>query len=142
MRRIYAFLPLIACHSTSPDRPGMGEGLPPPEHTDTAEAHDTVAVETIDQGDCDEAYPAVVINELVTANLDSLTDASGHTPDWIELASQADEAVSLKDWSLQAGSDATWTLPDVTLEPDAVLLVLASGEAESTADELHADFSL
>lgn len=72
----------------------------------------------------------VVINEVMSANLNTISDEDGELPDWIELYNPANAAVSLAGYSLSDdGSDLQkWVLPEIALEPHCYLLVFASGK--------------
>ena len=98
---------------------------------DSADTASSDSVETIDQGDCAELHPAVRLNEVVTANLESLTAPEGGTPDWLELINHDESPVALEGWVLEADGSA-WTLPAQTLMPGGVALILAEG---SSSDE-------
>ena len=72
----------------------------------------------------------------------------GSTPDWIEIYNAGDEALDLQGYHLTDDPDdlAQWTFPSVVLEPDAYLLVFATGsDGEDGVGELgylHATFAL
>ena len=142
MRTLPAVLvALIACQSVTLEHPSSTEDASSSTEDASSSLDETVPVDTIASVDCTGEHPALVINEVLSANLENLTDADGDTPDWIELASQASDPVDLEGWTLSDSSDTGWSLPAMTLDPGGVLLVLASGK-ESTDKELHADFSL
>jgi hypothetical protein len=110
------------------------------ETEETAAPTDTEETERIPDYCDGVTHPALVINELVAANLEGVTDADGATSDWIELANHDVAAIPLAGWSLSDGGDA-WPLPDLVLDPGAILMVFASG-ADRSEGELHASFSL
>jgi len=122
---------------TAPD--GEDSGAPEPE--DSGER----APDAEDLPDpCGEvAHPAVVINELLSANVHGLEDADGDTPDWIEIANRDVAAADLSGWTLSddAGDPGKWALPGIALEPGEVALFLASGE-DRIDGEVHTSFSL
>ena len=72
--------------------------------------------------------PRVVINEVVASNVNGLVDEDGETPDWIELYNADEMPVSLSGWGLSDDPEEPleWVLPDLTLQPGAFLLILAS----------------
>ena len=72
--------------------------------------------------------PRIVINEVVASNVNGLVDEDGETPDWIELFNAGDTPVALGGWGLSDDPDEPlrWQLPELTLQPGAFLLVLAS----------------
>lgn len=73
---------------------------------------------------------SVVINEVMSANVNTISDEDGEFPDWIELYNPANIAVSLAGYSLSDDSSdlQKWILPEVVLEPHGYLLVFASGK--------------
>ncbi|MCK6521750.1 CotH kinase family protein [Myxococcota bacterium] len=88
---------------------------------------------------------AVRINEVVSANRESLNDGDGDSSDWIELYNDSDEAVSLAGWGLSDDPDDpfAWTFPDITLAARGFLVVFASGkDTAGPAGELHTSFKL
>ncbi|NOY27185.1 MAG: hypothetical protein GXP62_15055, partial [Oligoflexia bacterium] len=90
-----------------------------------------------------QEHAALVINELLSANLHGLLDADGDSSDWIELANLDEVAVDLDGWALSDDANEVpgWALPSSTLEPGEIMLVFASGK-DRHGDEEHADFSL
>lgn len=90
------------------------------------------------------ASGALVINELMPDNETYRLGARGESCDYIELRNQGDQPIDLAGYMLSddEGRPDKHVLPGRTLEPGAVLLVLASGEASQTPDEPHAPFKL
>lgn len=92
--------------------------------------------------DVESDWPALVVNELMAGNTDTVQDPSGGWPDWIELYNPTDAAVVLDGW----------TVTDTLVEPDkhpldaltiaagGHLLLWADGEPELGPD--HLSFSL
>lgn len=151
MQRSILLTPLIllAC---SPDKAGpTGEDTPassdsaPVGDPDSASGGDSAPTDTPDPC-ADAVWPDLRINELVAANLESLTDAAGDTPDWFELVNRSDGPVALDGWTLANEDDDAWAPAGLTLEKDELLLVLASGEAQAgdphAGEEVHAGFKL
>ncbi len=70
----------------------------------------------------------VVINEIVASNSASIKDEDGDSPDWVELYNTRSNPVNLKGFGLTDDKDAPlkWTFPEVTLAPQAFLVVFAS----------------
>ncbi len=91
------------------------------------------------------SFPAtaqVVLNEVVSRNAASLTDADGDTPDWIELHNVGSSPIRLLEYTLADGAGPErWALPDVALEPQAFFVVFASGKNRRDG-EAHADFRI
>ncbi len=128
-KRWFLVLALAACRPVSVlGPPGDSE----PSAGDTAEQVGSA---------CDEnSYPKLVINELMSANLHTLEDSEGDTPDWIELANLDEVTVTIEGWAL--GDDGQrWQLPARQLQPGELLLLFASGD-DSSSGELHTSFSL
>lgn len=99
---------------------------------------------------CLPAVPAsaagdIVLNEVVTANADSLEDEDGDSPDWIELYNVSSTAVPLAGWGLS--DDPTrpfrWVFPAVQLAPRSYLVIYASGkDRRIPGAPLHTGFQL
>ncbi|NQV31516.1 MAG: CotH kinase family protein, partial [Phycisphaeraceae bacterium] len=92
---------------------------------------------------------SVWINELVASNRRTLTDASGNTPDWIELYNDGSQAVDLNGWLLTDDPDTVdkWSFPEhAVLVPHGYLVVLASGETSDpvidSQVDIHTNFAL
>ncbi|MBN2505905.1 MAG: lamin tail domain-containing protein [Verrucomicrobia bacterium] len=91
------------------------------------------------------ANAALRISEFMAENDGFLRDADGDTPDWIELHNEGAAPASLAGWHLtdDPANPAKWTFPAITLEPDAYLVVFASGKDRAAAGaELHTNFQL
>lgn len=73
---------------------------------------------------------AVVFNELVSSNTQSLLDEDGESPDWIELYNPSGNEIDLKGFWLS--DDKTeldkWSFPSLTMPPDGFLVLFASGK--------------
>ncbi len=88
---------------------------------------------------------ALVINEFMAANNDTLLDEDGDSSDWIEIHNPSPAPVNLDGWYLTDDADdlTKWQLPAVTLSPDDYRLVFASGKDRvGVGGELHTDFQL
>src|SRR5688572_14129830 len=91
------------------------------------------------------AFGAPVITEFMAANESTLRDEDGEFSDWIEIHNSDSAAVSLQGYHLTDTSAdlRKWTLPAVTLEPGAYLVVFASGKDRmGLTGGLHTDFQL
>ncbi len=90
----------------------------------------------------------VRINEFVASNSRSLDDGDGNSSDWIELHNAGDESLDLAGYYLTDDPNALtrWPFPQVTLEPNAYLVVFASGQATDgyvdAGGHLHTNFAL
>jgi len=98
----------------------------------------------ISQDPIDPSY-ALLINEIMSNNQQSLADEDGDFSDWIELYNPSDRPIQLDDLSLS--DDATdlgkWKLPNVAIQPKGYLLVFASGKNRSLeTSPFHANFKI
>ena len=76
---------------------------------------------------------------------ESLADADGDSPDWIELENTGGATLSTAGYTLtdNQSAPAKWALPAIDLAPGEFLLVFASGkDRNDPAGELHTNFSL
>ncbi len=87
----------------------------------------------------------VLLNEFMAANTSGLRDEDGDHSDWIELRNTNSVPVNLEGWSLtdDSANPGKWRFPSVTLDPNAYLVVFASGKNRSTnVLRLHTNFQL
>ena len=87
----------------------------------------------------------LVISEFMAVNDGVLADADGDFSDWVEIHNPTANPVNLDGWYLTDDeADRTrWRFPAQELEPDAYLVVFASGKDRDAAEgELHTNFSL
>lgn len=78
--------------------------------------------------------PAIVINEVVTSNGESLEDEKLGSPDWIELKNTGSAPVSLFGYQITDNvqrAEKAFTLPDVTLQPGGFILLYATKEQKT-----------
>lgn len=157
MRTLLLLLPLAACTTTTAktgcdsgcetgdSEVGLGETGETEDDTGTgesAETGDSDSQESADTWDPD-APLELCINEFMTDNKTALTDETGATPDWIELANPNFDDVSLSGWTMTDDADET----DKS-ELDDSLVVEGHGFLVLYADKLpelgaqHLDFSL
>ncbi len=73
---------------------------------------------------------SVQINEVMSSNGDTFYDEDGDTPDWIELYNNSDGNIDLTGFGLtdDSGDLDQWTFPNITLNPNEFLVVMASGK--------------
>jgi len=94
----------------------------------------------------DSSPLAVRINEFMAQNSQTLKDANGNTPDWIELYNPSNAPVDMTGYGLSDDPNMPmkWVFPDVNIPAHACLLVFASGDSNSidTQAVLHADWKL
>jgi len=88
------------------------------------------------------AAGAVVINELLAANDQGITDPEGQHEDWIELYNTTDQDVSLEGIFLSddAANPDKWTFPAVTIPAGGYLLLWA--DEDQNQQGLHTNFKL
>lgn len=83
------------------------------------------------------------ISEFLASNESINTDEEGEYADWIELHNPTGTAINLAGYYLSDNKDklTKWAFPSITLNPDAYLLVFASGK-DKVGEELHSNFKL
>ena len=91
--------------------------------------------------------PGVVITEFLASNQNGMADEDTSTEDWIEICNRGSNAVDLAGWSLSddEGDPGKWVFPSVTLDPDAYLVLFASGKDRkfpSGGHKMHVNFKL
>ena len=87
----------------------------------------------------------LILNEICTANHESLLSETLDTPDWVELYNGSGKTLQLKGYGLTDNPKQSYkyTLPDVSLEPGGYLLVYFTGGSEAAdADPLCTGFGL
>ena len=87
----------------------------------------------------------LILNEICTANHESLVSETLDTPDWVELYNGSNRDLNLKDYGLTDNPKQSYKyrLPDVTLEAGEYLLVYFTGGSEAAdADPLCTGFGL
>jgi hypothetical protein len=85
------------------------------------------------------------ISEFMAVNETGLDDEERDEADWIEIHNAGMSPVNLEGWYLTDRSDnlTKWRFPAGTLEPDAYLIVFASGkDRREPGGELHTNFKL
>ncbi|MFT5199901.1 MAG: hypothetical protein ACI87O_002575 [Planctomycetota bacterium] len=91
------------------------------------------------------AMAQVRINEFLAKNLAGIVDEDGDFNDWIEVHNSSSQPVSLLGWHLtdDAVDPNQWTFPDVTLDGDSYLVVMASSKDRAiSGSPLHTNFKL
>ena len=87
----------------------------------------------------------LVINEFMAINDATLQDEDMDYSDWIEIYNSSNAAINLNGWYLtDRTNDLTkWQFPSTNIQPNAFLVVFASGKDRSVAgSELHTGFKL
>jgi hypothetical protein len=91
------------------------------------------------------AQELIRINEFMAVNNNGLDDEDRDESDWIEIYNAGMDPVNLEGWYLTDAVEnlTKWAFPDVNLEPDAYLVVFASGKnRRDPLGELHTNFKL
>jgi hypothetical protein len=90
------------------------------------------------------APTTVVINEVVASNASTAVDEDGDASDWIELWNPTEGPVDVGGYFLSDDplDPRRWELPARIVEPDAYLLVYASGKDRAGDGELPTSFRL
>lgn len=85
----------------------------------------------------------IQLNEIMASNLQTISDEDGDFPDWIEIYNYGDKPIQLEGFALSDdySRPMRWIFPDVTIEPQAYLLVWASGK-DRRGQELHTNFAI
>lgn len=98
-----------------------------------------------------EAYQAsrtvagpLMISEVMPANNKYLIQSDGQTYDWVELKNISAEQVNLADFAISDDRDMPllFQLPEQTLEPGEMVVIILSGNTDLTGRYIHAPFSL
>ncbi len=87
--------------------------------------------------------PILSLNEIVTVNSSFHLGDEEQYYDYIELKNTSTDPLSLNEYYISDDPKDIykWKLPDVTLQPNELLLIYASGEDKSTG-EYHTNFKL
>ena len=86
-----------------------------------------------------------IITEFVTDNKESLTDAEGNAPDWIEIWNVSGESGSMAGYYLTDDplNLVKWEFPAANFNPGGYMIVFASGkDRRDPESELHTNFKL
>ena len=83
----------------------------------------------------------LIVSEIVSSNTNSLLDAYGNSPDWIELYNAGDETLDLTSYWLSDDFDDPdrWIFTTTTIGSHDYLIIFASG---TEIDAVHTNFSL
>ena len=87
----------------------------------------------------------LIINEVCTANHQSLVSETLDTPDWVELYNGSGKTLQLKGYGLTDNPKQSYkyTLPEISLEPGGYLIVYFTGGSEAAdSDPLCTGFGL
>ncbi|HVY70284.1 MAG TPA: lamin tail domain-containing protein, partial [Verrucomicrobiae bacterium] len=89
--------------------------------------------------------PGVQINEFMANNAHTLRDEDGDRSDWLELFNAGTSTISLTGWALSDDPAVArkWVFPPVSLQPNAFLVIYASGKNRTNdLSRLHTNFKL
>jgi len=92
----------------------------------------------------DQPRSAVVINEIMAANISTVPDPQGDYEDWIELANTSDVPVDVSGMYLSDDPKRPlkWRIPDGTVIGPGQYLVIWADEDGQDSPGLHANFKL
>lgn len=81
--------------------------------------------------------PGIVINEVMSSNKYALETADGSSPDWVELKNVSDQPIDLTGYGLSDKTDEPdkFVFPETILEPGEILLIYATGQTETDAED-------
>ena len=85
------------------------------------------------------------INEIVSSNSSSFYDEDGDTPDWIEIYNFGRSPINLDGYGLSddLSEKLKWKFPDISIQPNDYLLVLASNEdKKNLVNSWHAEITV
>lgn len=92
-----------------------------------------------------EDYSGLVINEVCSSNKESVKDASGASPDWIELYNASDKAINLSGIGVSDGAKNKFkfAFPEGAVIPAGDYVLIFCDDAVNQAEgEYHAAFKL
>jgi hypothetical protein len=77
---------------------------------------------------CSLVYDQIVINEIMSSNVSTISDEDGDYSDWIELYNSGTDSIKLEGFSLSDDISLLdkWTFPDISVPAGEYLLVFAS----------------
>ena len=83
------------------------------------------------------------ITEFMATN-NNFLEIAGDTPDWIELYNPGPQTIHTQGYFLTDDQEELdkWTLPGITLEPGAYLLLCATGLNDLIDGLVHTNFKL
>jgi hypothetical protein len=86
----------------------------------------------------------LVINEIMSDNVTTITDEDGDYSDWIELYNNGNTIVNLTGLFITDDSLnlSKWAFPDIELKPDSFLLIFASGKNKINEPFYHTNFKI
>ena len=106
---------------------------------------DTPTPKTNNSGASSANPEKISINELVSSNVNGITDEDGSNEDWIEIYNYGSVSVNLSGFGLSDDKDLPykWVFPSVTISPNQYILVYASSKDRSNSgSQLHTNFKI
>ena len=91
------------------------------------------------------SYSGLLINEVCSSAKDSVTDASGASPDWIEIYNNSDKNMDISGVGVSDGkkNKFKFTFPQgTTIKADGYILIYCDDAVTEAAGEYHAPFKL
>ncbi len=91
-----------------------------------------------------EVRGALAISEVMSANNRYLVQSDGNYYDWVELKNISDRSINLSEYALSDNCSnlQLFSLPDKTLEPGEMVVVICAGNSKLTGSSIFAPFSL
>ncbi|MBQ8181949.1 MAG: CotH kinase family protein [Ruminococcus sp.] len=92
-----------------------------------------------------EKYAGLMINEVCSSAKESVKDAAGESPDWVEIYNSSDEALDISGIGLSDGAKKKFkfAFPEGTVIPaDGYILVYCDDAVNEAEGEYHAAFKL
>ncbi len=85
----------------------------------------------------------VVINEIMSSNVNTIADDFGEYPDWVEIYNNSSQDINIGQWFLSDDENDLdkWMFPDTTILPGHFLLVFCSGR-DTLSGYLHSRFKI
>lgn len=95
------------------------------------------------QGQPAPTQPRLVINEFLSSNSTGITDEDGDASDWLELYNAGADTLHLAGFGISdnAAQPMKWVFPNVSVAPNAFLLLWCSGK-NRVQQALHTNFSI
>lgn len=90
-------------------------------------------------------YTGLLINEVCSSAKESVTDASGASPDWIEIYNNSDSTIDISGVGVSDGSKNKFkfSFPQgTTIKPDDYILIYCDDAATESEGEYHAAFKI
>ncbi len=110
---------------------------PTPGYPNTAEGYEAYRASRQNPG-------PLAIMEVMPANDRYLIQSDGETYDWVELKNVSAEPINLADFAISDDSSdpRQFRLPEQTLEPGELVVIILSGNTQLTGRYIHAPFAL